>query len=208
MAIAAFATARFSCLVSAITTHRGLDAGQFAILAYMPASRPVIYVTGHRNPDTDPIACAIGHAELGGRPCRAQAAARYERRVRASAPGEVNAQTRWLLEYSEATEPELLARLMLRVCDVMHEGKEMTRAGRGLAMAAGGFDLMPIVDDCGSLVGVRTERALARRYIRESRRLSAAPSLQRRSARRGGCRSASSSPGRRATPPAGSGRSP
>ncbi|MGZ4201150.1 MAG: inorganic diphosphatase, partial [Thermoleophilaceae bacterium] len=28
---------------------------------------PVIYVTGHRNPDTDSIAAAIGYAELKGR---------------------------------------------------------------------------------------------------------------------------------------------
>jgi manganese-dependent inorganic pyrophosphatase len=31
---------------------------------------------------------------------------------------------------------------------------------------------MPIVDDDGALVGVMTERALARRYIRESREVS------------------------------------
>ena len=54
-----------------------------------------IYVTGHRNPDTDSIASAIGYAELKGRldtrneyvPVRL---------------GEVNAQTRWLLERSGA----------------------------------------------------------------------------------------------------------
>ena len=40
-------------------------------------------------------------------------------------------------------------------------------------MAGEGLDLMPIVDDDGSLVGVMTERALARRYIRESREVSA-----------------------------------
>ena len=31
------------------------------------------------------------------------------------------------------------------------------------------LDLVPIVDDAGALAGVMTERALARRYIRESR---------------------------------------
>ena len=48
------------------------------------------------------------------------------------------------------------------------------RAGArvGLAMAAGDLDLMPIVDDDGALAGVMTERALARRYISESREVS------------------------------------
>ena len=54
-----------------------------------------IYVTGHRNPDADSIAAAIGYAELKGRldtrnsyvPVRL---------------GECNAQTRWLLERSGA----------------------------------------------------------------------------------------------------------
>jgi manganese-dependent inorganic pyrophosphatase len=82
-----------------------------------------------------------------------------------------------VLERSGATEPEFLAHVMLRVCDVMREGFPVARQGEpvravGLAMAGGDLDLMPIVDDDGALVGVMTERALARRYIRESREVS------------------------------------
>ena len=39
-------------------------------------------------------------------------------------------------------------------------------------MARDDLDLVPIVDDDGALAGVMTERALARRYIRESREAS------------------------------------
>jgi manganese-dependent inorganic pyrophosphatase len=130
----------------------------------------VIYVTGHQNPDTDSIGSAIGYAELKQRldPRNAYVPARL---------GEVNSQTRWLLERSGAAEPELLPHVMLRVCDVMREGFPVARHGEpvravGQAMAGGGLDLMPIVDDGGALVGVMTERALARRYIRESREAS------------------------------------
>jgi manganese-dependent inorganic pyrophosphatase len=131
----------------------------------------VIYVTGHQNPDADSIASAIGYAELKGR----LATGNEYVPVRL---GEVNAQTRWLLERSGAPEPEFLAHVMLRVCDVMREGCPVAGQGEpvrtvGLAMAGGGLDLMPIVDDDGALVGVMTERALARRYIRESREVSA-----------------------------------
>ena len=39
-------------------------------------------------------------------------------------------------------------------------------------MAQADLELVPIVDDDGALCGVLTERALARRYIRESRQTS------------------------------------
>jgi manganese-dependent inorganic pyrophosphatase len=43
---------------------------------------------------------------------------------------------------------------------------------RRVTMARQGLDLVPIVDGDGALTGVMTERALARRYIRESREVS------------------------------------
>ena len=130
----------------------------------------MIYVSGHRNPDADSIASAIGYAELKRRldPGEEYVPVRL---------GEVNAQTRWLLERSGVPEPQFLPHVMLRVCDVMREGFPVARQDDpvravGLAMAAGDLDLMSIVDDEGELVGVMTERTLARRYIRESREVS------------------------------------
>jgi manganese-dependent inorganic pyrophosphatase len=131
---------------------------------------PQIYVTGHRNPDTDSIASAIGYAELKQRldPNNEYIPVRL---------GELNAQTRWVLERSGAPEPELLPHVMLRASDVMRTSFPITRQDEpireaGLAMARANLDLVPIVDDDGALVGVVTERALARRYIRESRQTS------------------------------------
>src|SRR5215469_1449399 len=71
-----------------------------------------IYVTGHRNPDADSIASAIGYAELKGRldtrntyvPVRL---------------GECNAQTGWLLERSGAPQPRFIPHVMARARDVM-----------------------------------------------------------------------------------------
>jgi manganese-dependent inorganic pyrophosphatase len=126
----------------------------------------VIYVTGHRNPDADSIASAIGYAELKNRLDR-----RHEYvPVRL---GEPNPQTSWLIERSGAPVPDFLPHVLLRVCDVMRETFPTARHDEpvrevGLTMAREGLDLVPIVDD-GELVGVMTERALARRYIRESR---------------------------------------
>jgi manganese-dependent inorganic pyrophosphatase len=129
-----------------------------------------IYVTGHRNPDADSIAAAIGYAELKNRLADGDS---YQP-VRL---GEPNAQTSWLIERSEAPLPEFLPHILLRVRDVMRD--EFPTAGDdepvrqvGLAMARQGLDLLPVVNREGRLVGVMTERALARRYVRESREAS------------------------------------
>jgi manganese-dependent inorganic pyrophosphatase len=88
--------------------------------------------------------------------------------------GEINTQTRWVLERAQARQPDFLPHVMLRVSDVMRErfpqapgGEPIREVGR--LMAREDMDLVPIVDAHGALEGVMTERALARRYIRESR---------------------------------------
>jgi manganese-dependent inorganic pyrophosphatase len=129
-----------------------------------------IHVTGHRNPDTDSIASAIGYAELKQRldPGNEYVAVRL---------GELNAQTRWVVERSGARGPDFLAHIMLRVRDVMRTSFPVAKHDEpvreaGLTMAREGLDLVPIVDSDGVLAGVMTERALAQRYIRESRETS------------------------------------
>ena len=129
-----------------------------------------IYVSGHRNPDTDAIASAIGYAELKGRldPNNEYVPVRL---------GPCNPQTTWLLERADVQAPRLLPHVMLRVCDVMQSSFPVARQDdpirdAGLEMARADLDLVPIVDDDGALAGVVAERELARRFIRESRHTS------------------------------------
>jgi manganese-dependent inorganic pyrophosphatase len=129
-----------------------------------------IYISGHRNPDTDSIASAIGYAELR---TRLDPSNRYEP-VRL---GETNHQTRWLLDCSGAPEPRHLPHVMLRARDVMREDFPIARVGdpvreAGRALARADLELVPVVDADGALAGVLTERALSRRYIRDSLRTS------------------------------------
>ncbi|HEX2182622.1 MAG TPA: putative manganese-dependent inorganic diphosphatase [Rubrobacteraceae bacterium] len=128
---------------------------------------PHVYVTGHKNPDTDTIASAIAYAEYKNLvdPENLYVPARL---------GEVNAQTEWALKKSGAESPKLLRHIMLRVKDVMKE--DLVTAHRddplrnvGLAMAKRNIGQIPLVDDDGALVGIITERDLARMYVRESR---------------------------------------
>src|ERR1700683_4901886 len=92
-----------------------------------------IYVTGHRNPDTDSIASAIGYAELKGRldPNSDYVPVRL---------GDLNAQTSWVLERSGAARPEFLPHVMLRASDVKPTALPVTGQDEpireaGLAMA-------------------------------------------------------------------------
>ena len=126
-----------------------------------------ILVTGHRNPDLDSVGSAIAYAELLDR-------TDDENDYRPARLGEVNAQTAWALERAGAEAPELLRHVKLRARDVMvpcgvTAGAEDPVRGVGLAMAEHGLDVVPVLDADGALAGVLSERALARRYLRESR---------------------------------------
>jgi manganese-dependent inorganic pyrophosphatase len=126
-----------------------------------------VYVSGHRNPDTDSIGSAIGYAELKSRldPNTEYVPVRL---------GELNPQTTWVLEQAEISAPELLPHIRLRAGDLMQTEFPRMRAGdpireAGLALDHTDYDLVPVVDDDGVLIGIITTRALARRYVRESR---------------------------------------
>jgi len=126
-----------------------------------------VYVSGHRNPDTDSIGSAIGYAELKSRldPNTEYVPVRL---------GELNPQTSWVLEQAEISAPELLPHIRLRAGDLMQTEFPRMRAGdpireAGLALDHTDYDLVPVVDDDGVLIGIITTRALARRYVRESR---------------------------------------
>ncbi len=132
---------------------------------------PPVYVSGHRNPDTDSISSAIGYAELKSRldPNTDYVPVRL---------GELNPQTQWALTQAGVDEPELLPHIRLRAVDLMQTefeaiGESAPIREAGLAVDRTGGDLVPILDGEGVLVGVITTRALARRYVRESRASSA-----------------------------------
>ena len=128
---------------------------------------PTVYVTGHRNPDTDSIASAIAYAELKG-------PARPEQRLHPGAARGPDAADALGARAQRRAEPQFLSHVMLRVGDLMQTafpsiGQDDPVREAGLAMARSNNDLVPVVDGDGALVGVVTTRALARRYIRESR---------------------------------------
>ncbi len=125
-----------------------------------------IYVVGHRNPDTDSIASAMGYAELKQR-------LSGDHEYTPARLGELNAQTSWALGRAGLNAPPLLPHVKLRASDVMQPDyptadHDSSLHEVGLRMAASDLDLIPIVDGDGAVVGMVTARDLARRYIKES----------------------------------------
>lgn len=125
-----------------------------------------VYVSGHRNPDLDSIGSAVGYAELKARldPSTEFVPVRL---------GDLNPQTRWVLERAGADEPKYLQHIRLRAVDLMatefvcvRESDAIREAG--VAIDSADYDLVPVIDAEGKLAGVITTRALARRYVRES----------------------------------------
>ena len=125
-----------------------------------------IYVTGHRNPDTDSIASAVGYAELKQR-------LNGDDRYVPVRLGEVNAQTEWALTQAGVEAPEFLEHVMLRASDVMRfdypsADQEASLRDVGITVANAETDLIPIVDGDGVVVGMLTARDIARRYVKET----------------------------------------
>lgn len=123
-----------------------------------------IYIFGHKNPDTDSVCSAIAYAALK----RQLEGDDY----RAARLGELNSETRFVLETFDVAVPEYLPHIHLRVQDIMtrdivcgrsadtvHEVGELIRKHTVHAI--------PIVDEEGRALGVITERHLARSYLKE-----------------------------------------
>lgn len=156
-------------LLDEFQADTGPERGENATEVTIPDNPPVqpVYVFGHRNPDMDSIASAIGYAELKSRldPGTMYLPVRL---------GECNPQTKWVLERAGVQAPELLNHVKIRVGDLMQTTFPCMRDSdpireAGIAIDHADYDLVPVTDDDGLLVGVITTRALARRYIRESR---------------------------------------
>jgi manganese-dependent inorganic pyrophosphatase len=120
-----------------------------------------IYVTGHRNPDTDSIASAIAYAELRQQldPDSEYVPVRL---------GKVNAQTAWALDRSGAPAPERMGHVFLRVSDVMQEEfpvadhlQPLREVGR--TMAAGDLDIVATSARPGGRTASPTRRRRSRR---------------------------------------------
>lgn len=121
-----------------------------------------IYVIGHRNPDTDSIASAIGYAAfkqmLG------------QTNVHAAMAGRPNPQTRYILERLGIPSPQYLADVHPKVRDVLGARPIVVRQDTSLKDSLELFHrhsirVLPVVDDVGMPVGVVSLLKLSEKYL-------------------------------------------
>lgn len=121
-----------------------------------------IYVIGHRNPDTDSIASAIGYAALKTRLGAAN--------VVPAMAGEPNPQTRYILERLKIPAPLFLADVHPKVRDVVNRqpvtlSREATAYHALELFHASNVRVMPVLDDEGKPAASLSLRRLSETYL-------------------------------------------
>lgn len=126
-----------------------------------------VYVIGHKIPDTDSIASAISYAEYKN-------SFDGKRRYIPSRGGELNPETTFVLNYFNVPTPLLLQTVEPTVDDLALKEPFYARPDTPVydvatLMEEKNIKNVPVVDENGKIVGVVTERGLARVYVRRTR---------------------------------------
>ena len=123
--------------------------------------RPPI-VIGHRNPDTDSICSAICYANL-----KTKVTGTYHRPARA---GNINAETRYVLDYFKVEEPKLIKDVRTQVKDI--EIRTIGGVDRNISlkkawnlMQESNVVTLPIVTENGALEGLITVGDITKSYM-------------------------------------------
>ncbi|MCB9079482.1 MAG: putative manganese-dependent inorganic diphosphatase [Anaerolineaceae bacterium] len=123
-----------------------------------------IYIFGHKKPDTDSICSAIAYAHLKN----TQNDATYV----PARLGDINRETRFVLDTFDVPDPEFIPHVFLRVADVMNTEiisapATCTILDVGRLMREHRVRAVPIIDESRRVQGVITENILARNYLKE-----------------------------------------
>ena len=111
-----------------------------------------IYVTGHRNPDTDSIVASIAYAYLRN--------ATGERNYKAVRIGAINDETQKLLDYFGFEAPPLVKNMRTQVRDLDYDRPPILNSSVTMDLALrtlqdDHLNVLPIVDDNELLCGTR-----------------------------------------------------
>ncbi len=122
----------------------------------------VVYVTGHKNPDSDSICAAYGYAEFKNKTSDLPAVP-----VRL---GNVNAETQFILDYFGVKAPRLLETVKLKVEDLNFDTIKPINGNYSLRMAwnimrDNHIKSLPVVDDKGGLIGILSISNLTSAYM-------------------------------------------
>lgn len=120
-----------------------------------------IYITGHKNPDTDSICSAISYAEFKKRLGLNAVAARL---------GEINRETEFVLKYFNIEKPEYLPTVKTQISDlnidkVVAVSPEVSIKTAWMVMTKNNTKTLPVVDDYERLIGIATLSDITNKYM-------------------------------------------
>ena len=122
----------------------------------------VVYITGHKNPDSDSICAAISYAYLKNKVSKTPAVP-----VRL---GEINRETQFILDYFKVFSPMFLETLKTKVKDLPFDKIIPVKSGTSLKeawniMKKNGVKSIPVVDKNSFLTGVLSTANLTSSYM-------------------------------------------
>ena len=122
----------------------------------------VIYITGHRNPDTDSICAAIAYAEFKNKTGKIEAIP-----IRL---GEINSETGFILNYFNVNEPELVTTVKTQISDldidiVAPISPDISLKMAWAIMKKNDTKTLPVIDENERLAGVASVSNLAASYL-------------------------------------------
>ncbi len=126
-------------------------------------SSKIVYVIGHKNPDTDSVCSAIGYAHFKNVTDR-----RYL--FTAARAGKINEETRFVLERFGVPAPQVVESLVATVSDLdlkkpvsIHERDSVQMLSA--LMRRSGVRSLPVVDGSGRVTGIVGLKDIARHYM-------------------------------------------
>lgn len=120
-----------------------------------------IYITGHKNPDTDSICSAMALAELKNKMGDDAEAIRL---------GEINRETEFVLDYFGAEKPRLKTSIMPQIRDLDMDGAycvspDLSMAGAMEIMQKNNITSLPVIDGKENLIGIISLSNIAATYM-------------------------------------------
>ena len=124
--------------------------------------KETVYITGHKNPDTDSIIAAIAYAEYKNKQGHVQAVP-----IRL---GAINRESRFILDYFGVGEPQYMETMKLRVGDLSYDTTQPVEADISLKMAwnlmnKNAVNSLVVVDEEELLKGVVSISNVTRSYM-------------------------------------------
>ena len=122
----------------------------------------IIYITGHRHPDTDSICSAIAYAEFKNKTGKIPAVP--------IKLGEINRETQFILNYFNVEEPELITTVKTQVSDLDIDTVAPISPDISLKMAwsimkKNDIKTLPVMDENERLAGIASVSNLAASYL-------------------------------------------